>query len=354
MRGFAAYAGFYMTDTKALQKEALDAVSNSASLAALEEQRIVWLGKKGKITEILKTLGQATPEERKILGAAINAVKDEFTQALDAKKSVLTLAELDARLENEKIDVTLPAQLIPQGGIHPVTHVIEEITAIFAELGFSVAEGPDIEDDEHNFNALNIPDHHPARQMHDTFYLKSGKLLRTHTSTVQIRTMRAGKPPFRVIAPGATYRCDFDLTHTPMFHQVEGFVIDKNIHMGHLKGCVIEFLKVFFELNEVPVRFRPSFFPFTEPSAEVDIGCARSREELKIGAGSDWLEIMGCGMVHPTVLKNCGIDPNEWQGFAFGVGVERLAMLKYGIPDLRTFFESDQRWLSHYNFPWVA
>lgn len=343
-----------MTDTNALRKEALDAVTSSASLSALEEQRVAWLGKKGKITEVLKTLGQATPEERKTLGAAINAVKDEFTQALDAKKQALAVAELNARLQNEKIDVTLPAQPIPQGGIHPVTQVIDEITAIFAELGFSVAEGPDIEDDEHNFNALNIPDHHPARQMHDTFYLKSGKLLRTHTSPVQIRAMRAGKPPFRVIAPGSTYRCDSDLTHTPMFHQVEGFVIDKNINMGHLKGCVIEFLKAFFELDTVPVRFRPSFFPFTEPSAEVDIGCARSREEIKIGAGNDWLEIMGCGMVHPNVLKNCGINPNEWQGFAFGVGVERLAMLKYGIPDLRTFFESDQRWLSHYNFPWVA
>jgi phenylalanyl-tRNA synthetase alpha chain len=343
-----------MTDTNALRKEALNAVSGSASLSALEEQRVAWLGKKGKITEVLKTLGQASPEERKTLGAAINAVKDEFTHALNEKKQALALTELNARLENEKIDVTLPAQPVPQGGIHPVTQVIDEITAIFAELGFSVAEGPDIEDDEHNFNALNIPAHHPARQMHDTFYLKSGKLLRTHTSPVQIRAMRAGKPPFRVIAPGSTYRCDSDLTHTPMFHQVEGFVIDKNIHMGHLKGCVIEFLKAFFELDNVPVRFRPSFFPFTEPSAEVDIGCARSREEIKIGAGNDWLEIMGCGMVHPNVLKNCGIDPNEWQGFAFGVGVERLAMLKYGIPDLRTFFESDQRWLAHYNFPWVS
>ena len=235
-----------------------------------------------------------------------------------------------------------------------MTQVIEEITAIFADMGFAVAEGPDIESDEYNFDKLNIPESHPARQMHDTFYLQGngdGKtLLRTHTSPVQIRTMQGGKPPFRFIAPGSTYRCDSDLTHTPMFHQVEGFVIDKGIHMGHLKGCLIEFLKAFFELDEVPVRFRPSFFPFTEPSAEVDIGCKRSKDELKIGAGEDWLEVLGCGMVHANVLKNCGLDPNEWQGFAFGMGVERLAMLKYGIPDLRTFFDSDTRWLSHYGF----
>ena len=221
-------------------------------------------------------------------------------------------------------------------------------------MGFAVAEGPDIESDEYNFDKLNIPESHPARQMHDTFYLQGngdGKtLLRTHTSPVQIRTMQGGKPPFRFIAPGSTYRCDSDLTHTPMFHQVEGFIIDKGIHMGHLKGCIIEFLKAFFELDEVPVRFRPSFFPFTEPSAEVDIGCSRSKDELKIGAGSDWLEVMGCGMVHPNVLKNCNLDPDEWQGFAFGMGVERLAMLKYGIPDLRTFFDSDVRWLKHYGF----
>jgi phenylalanyl-tRNA synthetase alpha chain len=221
-------------------------------------------------------------------------------------------------------------------------------------MGFSVGEGPDIEDDQHNFTALNIPESHPARQMHDTFYLQGngdGKtLLRTHTSPVQIRTMQGGTPPFRFIAPGTTYRCDSDITHTPMFHQVEGFAIDKNIHMGHLKGCIVEFLKAFFELDEVPVRFRPSFFPFTEPSAEVDIGCLRSKDELKIGAGHDWLEVLGCGMVHPNVLKNCNLDPGEWQGFAFGMGVERLAMLKYGIPDLRTFFDSDVRWLKHYGF----
>ncbi len=339
-----------MTDANHLRSEALSVISSSGSTSALEEQRVAWLGKKGKITEALKTLGSADPEQRKTLGAALNLVKDDIAQAIEAKKAELSSAELGERLKTETLDVTLPCSPQPQGKIHPVTQVVEEITALFSELGFTVAEGPDIEDEHHNFTALNIPEHHPARAMHDTFYLKDGKVLRTHTSPVQIRTMKNGKPPFRVIAPGATYRCDSDITHTPMFHQVEGFVIDKNIHMGHLKGCVIEFLKAFFELDDVPVRFRPSFFPFTEPSAEVDIGCARSREAIKIGAGADWLEIMGCGMVHPNVLKNCGINPDEWQGFAFGMGVERLAMLKYGIPDLRTFFESDVRWLSHYGF----
>jgi len=340
-----------MTDTNSLRKEALSAIAASSTSPALEEQRIAWLGKKGKLTEALKTLGQASPEERKTLGAALNLIKKEIEDAIDTKKNALFVAELNARLATETVDITLPAQPLPDGRIHPVTQVIEEITAIFAELGFHVCEGPDIEDDAHNFTALNIPENHPARAMHDTFYLKGSKtLLRTHTSPVQIHVMKSGKPPFRCIAPGNTYRCDSDITHTPMFHQVEGFVIDKNIHMGHLKGCVIEFLKAFFEIDDVPVRFRPSFFPFTEPSAEVDIGCTRSREEIKIGAGNDWLEIMGCGMVHSNVLKNCGIDPSEWQGFAFGMGVERLAMLKYGIPDLRTFFDSDVRWLKHYGF----
>jgi phenylalanyl-tRNA synthetase alpha chain len=358
-----------------LLNEALAAIESAASSAALEELRVSWLGKKGRVTEELKTLGALDPDARKAKGAELNEIKNKITEALDSKKDSLGNAELNARLASETIDITLPPTPTPVGKIHPVTQVIEEIRTIFAELGFSVAEGPDIEDAEHNFDALNIPESHPARQMHDTFYLKSsepvgepamsrapgasqqastgakeGMLLRTHTSPVQIRTMRAGKPPFRFIAPGSTYRCDSDLTHTPMFHQVEGFVIDKGIHMGHLKGCIIEFLKTFFELDSVPTRFRPSFFPFTEPSAEVDIGCKRSRDELKIGEGDDWLEVLGCGMIHPNVLKNCGIDPNEWQGFAFGMGVERLAMLKYGIPDLRTFFESDVRWLQHYGF----
>lgn len=363
-----------MTDN--LLSASLDSIKNCSNSAELEELRVAILGKKGSLTEALKALGKASPEERKTLGANLNQIKQEITDALEAKKAALADIELGARLVTEKLDVTLSANPESCGKIHPITQVTEEITAIFADLGFSVADGPDIEDDEHNFSALNIPESHPARQMHDTFYLRGqdsevriqGKenkkeenssripnpesriLLRTHTSPVQIRTMRAGKPPFRFIAMGSTYRCDSDLTHTPMFHQIEGLVIDKNINMGHLRGCINEFLRVFFELDELPMRFRPSFFPFTEPSAEVDIGCTRSKDSLKIGAGSDWLEIGGCGMVHPNVLKNCGIDPNEWQGFAFGMGIERLAMLKYGIPDLRTFFESDARWLSHYGF----
>ncbi|MEK6747160.1 MAG: phenylalanine--tRNA ligase subunit alpha [Pseudomonadota bacterium] len=350
-----------------LLAQSIDSINSCSSSNELEELRVAILGKKGKLTEALKALGQASPEERKTLGANLNQIKQEITDALEAKKLALADIELSARLVSEKLDVTLPANGEPCGKIHPITQVTEEITAIFADLGFNVADGPDIEDDEHNFNALNIPESHPARQMHDTFYLRGQEkeskdnssripnpesriLLRTHTSPVQIRTMRSGKPPFRFIALGSTYRCDSDLTHTPMFHQIEGLVIDKEINMGHLRGCISEFLRVFFELENVPVRFRPSFFPFTEPSAEIDIGCARSKESLKIGAGSDWLEIGGCGMVHPNVLKNCNIDPNEWQGFAFGMGIERLAMLKYGIPDLRTFFESDARWLSHYGF----
>lgn len=332
----------------------LSEISACTNSAALEETRVAILGKKGRLTDALKAMGQATPEERKTLGAELNKIKQEITDALDAKKAELSAVELNARLSAEKLDVTLPPRPENSGKIHPITQVMDEVTAIFADLGFGVEVGPDIEDDEHNFSALNIPESHPARQMHDTFYLQGkgdGKtVLRTHTSPVQIRTMRGGKPPFRFIAMGSTYRCDSDLTHTPMFHQVEGLVIDKNINMGHLKGCIAEFMRVFFELDELPTRFRPSFFPFTEPSAEIDIGCSRSKESLKIGAGQDWLEIGGCGMVHPNVLKNCGIDPEEYQGFAFGMGIERLAMLKYGIPDLRTFFDSDVRWLTHYGF----
>ncbi|NBO19619.1 MAG: phenylalanine--tRNA ligase subunit alpha [Proteobacteria bacterium] len=337
-----------------LLNEALSSIETSGSTATLEELRVAWLGKKGKITEELKTLGSLDAEARKARGAELNDVKNRISEALEARKAQLAERELAQRLEGEKLDVTLPARPQAQGRIHPVSQVIEEITAIFADMGFSVADGPDIETDAMNFDALNIPESHPARQMHDTFYLQGngdGKtLLRTHTSPVQIRTMKAGKPPFRFIAPGSTYRCDSDMTHTPMFHQVEGFVVDKGIHMGHLKGCLNDFLRTFFELDSVPVRFRPSFFPFTEPSAEVDIGCARGKDSLKIGEGSDWLEVLGCGMIHPNVLKNCGLDPEEWQGFAFGMGVERLAMLKYGIPDLRTFFEGDVRWLGHYGF----
>lgn len=345
-----------MINTDELRAGALAALESATTVEALEQQRVALLGKKGSLTEALKTLGSVDAETRKTLGAALNALKNDVAAALDARKAVFEASELDARLQNERVDVTLPARTCPKGSIHPVSHVIEEITTLFASLGFAVEEGPDVEDDFHNFNALNIPESHPARQMHDTFYLRPDAqgqapyLLRTHTSPVQIRTMKAGKPPFRFIAPGTTYRCDSDQTHTPMFHQVEGLVIEKNIHFGHLKGVIIDFLKAFFEISDVPVRFRPSFFPFTEPSAEVDIGCDRSGGQLKIGAGKDWLEVMGCGMVHPNVLAACGIDANEWQGFAFGMGVERLAMLKYNIPDLRTFFESDVRWLKHYGF----
>lgn len=341
-----------MSDIASLVSSALSSISAAASVAALEDVRIAQLGKKGLFTERLKTLGALPPDERKAQGQLLNQAKQQVSEAIDARARELAAVEMQARLQQEWVDITLPPRPETQGGLHPITRVLDELNAIFSEQGFAVAEGPEIEDDFHNFTALNFPENHPARQMHDTFFLKGdgSKLLRTHTSPVQIRTLLAGKPPFRFIAPGKTFRCDSDMTHTPMFHQMEGLVIDRNIHMGHLKGCVEHFLRRFFEMENVPVRFRPSFFPFTEPSAEVDIGCSRGKGELKIGAGKDWLEIMGCGMIHPNVLRNCNIDPTQWQGFAFGVGVERLAMLKYGIPDLRTFFESDQRWLSHYGF----
>ncbi|WNK00062.1 phenylalanine--tRNA ligase subunit alpha [Thalassospiraceae bacterium LMO-JJ14] len=329
-------------------------VDAANSVDALEDIRVSVLGKKGRITDMMKGLGQMAPEERKAAGQALNALKDEIAAALDHKKTALADADLDRRLMTEKIDVTLPPAPEAQGAVHPISQTIDEITAIFGEMGFTVAEGPDIEDDWHNFTALNIPADHPARQEHDTFYLPGEhgerKVLRTHTSPVQIRTMTAGTPPIRIITPGRTYRSDYDATHSPMFHQVEGLVIDKTSHMGHLKGCLIEFCSAFFEVDDLPVRFRPSYFPFTEPSAEVDIGCTREGGEFRIGHGDDWLEILGSGMVNPNVLSNCGIDPSEYQGFAFGIGIERLAMLKYGIPDLRTFFESDLRWLRHYGF----
>lgn len=345
-----------MSDATLIQP-ALIQINGTNTIAGLESLRVEYLGKKGIFTEQLKTLGTLAPEERKTRGQELNEAKQKISAAIEEKAVILKLAEVNTRLDKEWVDVSLPPRPETKGFIHPVSRVLEEITAIFAQSGFSVATGPEIEDDYHNFTALNFPENHPARQMHDTFFLEGAAisseqklLLRTHTSPVQIRTMQSGKPPFRFIAPGKTFRCDSDLTHTPMFHQVEGFCIDKNINMGHLKGCIESFLRAFFEIDNVPVRFRPSFFPFTEPSAEVDIGCSRDKNEIKIGAGKDWLEVMGCGMVHPNVLRNCNIDPEEWQGFAFGMGVERLAMLKYGIPDLRTFFESDIRWLKHYGF----
>ncbi|QCN95385.1 MULTISPECIES: phenylalanine--tRNA ligase subunit alpha [Azospirillum] len=343
----------------ALKDELLSQVNAAGDLAALEEVRVTALGKKGRITGFMKELGGLSPDERRERGQQLNALKDEIAAAIDGRKADLARAHLEARLQAERIDVTLPVRPQTEGRIHPISQTIDEMVAIFAEMGFSVAEGPDVEDDFHNFTALNFPPGHPARDMHDTFYLPDAPsengadkkmLLRTHTSPVQVRTMLNKKPPIRIIAPGRTYRSDYDMTHTPMFHQIEGLVIDEATHMGHLKGCLIEFCRAFFDVDDLPLRFRPSFFPFTEPSAEVDIGCSRKGGELKLGNYGDWLEILGCGMVHPNVLEACGIDSTKYQGFAFGMGIERVAMLKYGIPDLRTFFEADLRWLKHYGF----
>jgi len=344
-----------MKNLDALRSDLMAAVGNAADLDALEKIRVSALGKKGRITEMMKRLGAMDADARRAAGQALNALKTEVSEAIETRKRSFADAELDRRLMRERVDVTLPIRPERQGRIHPISQTMDEIVAILGEMGLVVAEGPDIEDDWHNFTALNIPPDHPARQEHDTFYLQGAGgderlVLRTHTSPVQIRTMMATKPPIRIIVPGRTYRCDYDATHSPMFHQVEGLVVDETIHMGHLKGCLTDFCRAFFDLDDLPVRFRPSYFPFTEPSAEVDIGCTRKSGEFRIGHGDDWLEILGCGMVNPKVLENCGIDSVRYQGFAFGLGVERMAMLKYGIPDLRTFFESDLRWLRHYGF----
>ncbi|MDF1792866.1 MAG: phenylalanine--tRNA ligase subunit alpha [Thalassobaculaceae bacterium] len=344
-----------MANVEALEAELLAEVARAGDLEALDQVRITALGKKGRITAEMKTLGGLDPETRKETGQALNRVKDAVAAALDARKADLSTAALDARLLDERVDVSLPVRPEMQGRIHPITQTIDELTAIFAEMGFVVAEGPDIESDYYNFEALNFPPDHPARQDHDTFYLtpdEAGdrKVLRTHTSPVQIRTMEKQTPPIRIIVPGRTFRSDHDATHSPMFHQVEGLVIDKISHMGHLKGCLTDFCRAFFGIDDLPLRFRPSYFPFTEPSAEVDIGCSRAGGELKIGNHGDWLEILGSGMVHPNVLRYAGIDPTEYQGFAFGMGIERIAMLKYGIPDLRPFYDSDLRWMRHYGF----
>lgn len=347
-----------MENIENLKKELIAEINQASDIKSLEETRVAVLGKKGKITEMMKSLGSLPLEQKIEMGKSLNVLKSEIEKALGERKSALEEKELNEKLAKERIDVTLPVRPEVQGRIHPVSQIYEEVVAIFGQMGFSVAEGPDIEDQFHNFNALNMPANHPARQMQDTFYIPNpdsedfddSYVVRTHTSPVQIRTMESKQPPIRIIAPGRTYRSDYDATHTPMFHQVEGLVIDKNITMAHLKGCLYDFVKAFFELDEIPVRYRPSYFPFTEPSAEMDIGCLKSKTELKIGAGTDWLEILGCGMVHPNVLRAGGIDPDEYQGFAFGMGIDRLAMLKYGIPDLRTFFESDIRWLKHYGF----
>jgi phenylalanyl-tRNA synthetase alpha chain len=346
-----------MTDLNTLERDLLAQVENAPDEAALDGVRVAALGKKGVVSELLKTLGAMTPEERKEKGPLINGLRDRVAGALAARKDALADAALERRLASERIDVTLPVQEGPEtrGRIHPITQVIDELTAIFADMGFSVAEGPDIETDYYNFTALNFPVGHPAREMHDTFFLAPDhrgerKVLRTHTSPVQIRTMKTQAPPIRVIIPGRTYRHDSDQTHTPMFHQVEGLVIDRTANIAHLKWVLEEFCKAFFEVEHVRMRFRPSFFPFTEPSAEVDIQCSRRGGEIRFGEGNDWLEILGCGMVHPNVLRNCGLDPDEFQGFAWGLGIDRIAMLKYGMPDLRPFFEADVRWLQHYGF----
>ena len=348
-----------MLDTDSVKADVLAAIAEAGDLDALEQIRIGELGKKGRITRLVRGLGGMDADARRVAGAALNVLKDEIAAALDSRRRALAAADLDARLAGERLDMTLPVRPEAAGAVHPLGQTIDEVVAIFGEMGFRVAEGPDIETDWNNFGALNIPPEHPARQEMDTFYLPGerdgGRLvLRTHTSPVQIRTMRDTPPPLRIIAPGRTYRCDSDATHSPMFHQVEGLIVDETTHMGHLKGCLIEFLRAFFAIDDLPVRFRPSYFPFTEPSAEVDIGCSRSGGTLRIGHGADWLEILGCGMVNPKVLANCGIDPERYQGFAFGMGIERITMLKYGIPDLRTFFESDLRWLRHYGFAALA
>src|ERR1700722_8681003 len=344
-----------MDDPQQLVEAGLGEIAAAASPEVLEQVRIKYLGRQGLVTGLMRGLGGLPADERRDAGTRLNALKDTIAEAITARAAELGRAALSGRLAAERADATLPASPAPQGRIHPISQTIDEIIAIFGEMGFVVAEGPHIEDDFYNFSALNIPPEHPARQEHDTFYLPeradgSRLGLRTHTSPVQTPPSQGQKPPIRIIVPGRTFRCDHDATHSPMFHQVEGLVIDRATHMGHLKGCLIEFCRAFFDVDDLPVRFRPSYFPFTEPSAEVDIGCSRSGGELKIGAGADWLEILGSGMVHPQVLRNCGIDPDEYQGFAFGMGIERVAMLKYGIPDLRTMYESDIRWLRHYGF----
>lgn len=347
-----------MESLENLKNETLEQIEKAADIRALEDIKVAVLGKKGSLTEQLKGLASLSLEEKKQKGQELNLIKNAIESALEEKREALATAEMNAKLAAESIDVTLPIRDEVQGRIHPVSKIYEEVAAIFGEMGFEIADGPDIEDQFHNFNALNTPANHPARQMQDTFYITNPDsdnfddsfVVRTQTSAVQIRTMEKKQPPIRIIAPGRTYRSDYDATHTPMFHQVEGLVVDKKTTFANLKGCLYDFVKAFFELDDIPVRYRPSYFPFTEPSAEMDIGCKKSKTELKIGAGNDWLEILGCGMVHPNVLKACNIDPNEYQGFAFGLGLDRLAMLKYGIPDLRTFFESDVRWLKHYGF----
>ena len=372
-----------MTDVTDIQAHILTAIDASAGLDALDAVRVEALGKQGRVTQLLKTLGSMSPEERQVQGPLLNGLREAVAAAIASRKTTLEQVALDARLAGETLDLTLPVDAAPVGTVHPVSQVMDELAEIFADLGFAVATGPEIEDDWHNFTALNIPDTHPARAMHDTFYFEEPStaggrspssngalgsppaapapggaarmLLRTHTSPVQIRTMLAHEPPLRIIAPGRVYRSDWDATHTPMFHQVEGLVIDRGITLGHLKWTLETFLKAFFECDDIVLRLRPSYFPFTEPSAEVDVGFTLRNGKRVLGGsgGSDeggWMELLGSGMVHPKVIEACDLDPAEWQGFAFGVGVDRLAMLKYGMDDLRPFFEGDVRWLRHYGF----
>jgi phenylalanyl-tRNA synthetase alpha chain len=346
-----------MTDIRALEAELFTAIDAARDEGSLESVRVAALGKNGSVSALLRTLGSMTPDQRKEQGPLFNGLKDRLTAAIAARRDALKDVALDLKLGTETVDVTLAVREPPVevGSVHPISQVIDELTTIFADMGFAVAEGPDIETDDLNFTKLNFPEGHPAREMHDTFYFHpkpdgSRLLLRTHTSPVQIRTMLAQRPPIRVIIPGRTYRSDSDQTHTPMFHQVEGLVIDERSHLGHLKWILQEFCKAFFEVDRVKMRFRPSFFPFTEPSLEVDIQCRREKGEVRFGEGEDWMEILGCGMVHPNVLRNCGLDPERYQGFAWGMGIDRIAMLKYGMPDLRAFFEADVRWLAHYGF----
>lgn len=344
-----------MQDYDKLKNEVLIKIKEANSLDDLENLRVQVLGKKGSITSLMKQLGSLEPDKRREAGQILNSLQKNIIESIDNKKSSLEEIYLNEKLRNESLDITLPTRPENIGRIHPLSKTMDEVISIFAQMGFTVAEGPDIESDFYNFTALNIPQEHPARQEHDTFYFNEDengerKVLRTHTSPVQIRTMEKLKPPLRVIVPGRTYRSDHDATHSPMFHQCEGLVIGDKLNMSHLKGCLIDFCRIFFGVDDLPVRFRPSYFPFTEPSAEVDIGCSRKSGELIIGEGDEWLEILGSGMVNPRVLQNCGLDPNEHQGFAFGMGLERVAMLKYGIPDLRPFFDSDLRWMKHYGF----
>lgn len=329
----------------------LNNISNAKTSEELENIKVAVLGKNGTLTAEFKELGKLSPDEKKSRGAELNVIKDEILSSIEDKKSILELSEINAKLESEKIDITLNKSEPFKGYVHPLSKVKEELVQIFAFLGFKIANGPDLEDDFHNFTALNVPAFHPARSMQDTFFVEGGNILRTQTSSVQIREMEKTGVPVKVITMGRVYRSDWDATHTPMFHQIEGLYVAKNITMAHLKGCLLDFLKIFFETDDVPIQFRPSYFPFTEPSAEMDIRCTIENGELKIGAnGKRWLEILGCGMVHPNVLKSVGVNPDEYQGFAFGMGIERLTMLKYGISDMRKCFEADTRWLSHYGF----